>query len=65
MPLLFKSINFKVIYIMKRIIIMSLICLSSCSNYQKFDYNKDNNSWIAAFQDNVFFMELKRELPER
>ncbi|WP_343618027.1 hypothetical protein, partial [Flavobacterium sp.] len=44
---------------MKRIIILSLICLSSCSGYQKFDYNKSNNPWITAFKDNVFFSCLK------
>ncbi|HEY1196677.1 hypothetical protein [Flavobacterium sp.] len=44
---------------MKRIIIIALICLSSCISYQKFDYNKDNNSWIRAFQDNVFLWSLK------
>lgn len=51
--------DFKVINGMKKSIIILLICLSSCISYQKFDYNKDNNSWIAAFQDNVFLWSLK------
>lgn len=54
--------NFKIINMMKRIIIISLICLSSCITYQKNDYNKDNNSWIASFQDNVFFWSLKESM---
>lgn len=46
---------------MKYIIIILIVCLSSCNknSYQRFDYNKSNNPWVEAFKDNVFFAILK------
>jgi hypothetical protein len=46
---------------MKYIIIILLLCLSSCSKktYHKFEYNKSDNPWVEAFKDNVFLSILR------
>lgn len=46
---------------MKYIIIILLLCLSSCSKktYHRFEYNKSDNPWVEAFKDNVFLSILR------